>query len=626
MLPVICLQPRLPGQAQALLLLFLLLALQTVLAVSQEPQNNFCRRFSHQSTVIDDRLYIDGGYVNYKKDDKAYVATANEPNIWLGYHDLNNFGTDGLLNPQLHINLDKNKTMPTVASGILWPDSINKRFYLYGGNWISPQRANAFTLTGYDIINDRWDDFGPSNIKLNVTALGAGVGVSQTGKGYYYGGWASDKSMDGGPKDAAMVSDFYEYSYDNNTFKALKGIDDRPRAEGGMVWIPTGDWAGVLVYMGGIVGDGDNKTSPQPLDEIFLYDATMGVWYKQKAEGQVPQNRGQFCADVAWAPDNSSYNIYLWGGKAEYPPVTNASAYSDVYVLSMPYFKWFKADPDITIAPANRTGSRGRFGSTCNMVNNLSNMFIIGGNYPNESNVECEPAWGVHGFWAGTANNTGNNPQWWGFQNKDTSSNVVPSLVYSAIGGDKNGGAVIKAPKDGFSAENRPLTNLFSLTWVSPNRQPSRDVGGAAPSRLSTGAIVGIAIGGAVALAIMLFAWWQLGKRVLRRREERHQAQVTQEAQQMNQMQQDELQKQQSQHMYQDRYFHSGQSHYSSYFGGGSVGTVTTPPLNDSHWGSLPVPGSTDQQLSADVTELPGSDGNAILEHKPSVSPVSPRM
>lgn len=29
------------------------------------PETNFCRRFGHQTTVIDDKLYIDGGYINW---------------------------------------------------------------------------------------------------------------------------------------------------------------------------------------------------------------------------------------------------------------------------------------------------------------------------------------------------------------------------------------------------------------------------------------------------------------------------------------------------------------------------------------------------------------------------------
>jgi hypothetical protein len=31
----------------------------------QNPHSNFCRRWGHQTTVIDDKLYIDGGWVDY---------------------------------------------------------------------------------------------------------------------------------------------------------------------------------------------------------------------------------------------------------------------------------------------------------------------------------------------------------------------------------------------------------------------------------------------------------------------------------------------------------------------------------------------------------------------------------
>ena len=31
----------------------------------QNPRDDFCRRYGHQSTVIDDKLYIDGGWVNF---------------------------------------------------------------------------------------------------------------------------------------------------------------------------------------------------------------------------------------------------------------------------------------------------------------------------------------------------------------------------------------------------------------------------------------------------------------------------------------------------------------------------------------------------------------------------------
>jgi hypothetical protein len=31
-----------------------------------DPVKNFCRRWGHQSAVVDRRLYIDGGLINYE--------------------------------------------------------------------------------------------------------------------------------------------------------------------------------------------------------------------------------------------------------------------------------------------------------------------------------------------------------------------------------------------------------------------------------------------------------------------------------------------------------------------------------------------------------------------------------
>lgn len=55
--------------------------------------------------------------------------------------------------------------------------------------------------------------------------------------------------------------------------------------------------------------------------------------YTQKATGNVPDMRRRFCGGVAWAPDHSSYNIYLYGG-AGLPPST--IGFDDVYILSLP--------------------------------------------------------------------------------------------------------------------------------------------------------------------------------------------------------------------------------------------------------------------------------------------------
>lgn len=171
---------------------------------------------------------------------------------------------------------------------------------------------DAFHIWSYDIINDHWDDQGPPSINTPpaIAAFGAGVGVSETGTGYYYGGWVSNTSMSGWLQPPTMSSNFYKYEYDTEQFTLAASPDNKARAEGGMVWLPVGDPEGVLLYFGGIVSNGPNgTTAPQPLDEIFVFDATGNSWYTQKATGDIPQNRARFCADVAWAPDRSSYNM-----------------------------------------------------------------------------------------------------------------------------------------------------------------------------------------------------------------------------------------------------------------------------------------------------------------------------
>jgi Kelch motif protein len=62
--------------------------------------------------------------------------------------------------------------------------------------------------------------------------------------------------------------------------------------------------------------------------------------YMQKTSGDIPPQLTMFCSVVAAAADNSSYNIYIYGG---YDGVNATYTTSDdVYVLSIPSFTWVK--------------------------------------------------------------------------------------------------------------------------------------------------------------------------------------------------------------------------------------------------------------------------------------------
>ncbi|PVH94020.1 hypothetical protein DM02DRAFT_694321 [Periconia macrospinosa] len=520
-----------------------LLALFAVHSVTaKNPRDNFCRRFAHQTTVIDDKLYIDGGWVNFDGFAQDHL---NSSNTWLAYHDLNKtVNRGGELWPDLNISLNKNDSIPTVHGGVLWGDDVNKRFYLYGGEWNLGYSQEPYHILSYDILYDKWDDFGTPNLKPppNIASYGAGVGVSQTGMGYYYGGWISNASMSGWTQPRKMSSSFYTYAYDTNTFTQAAVPDKSPRAEGAMVWIPVGDYLGIIVYMGGMVMPyGNDTVAPQPLDEIFVFDAAGNSWSKQKATGQIPQNRRQFCIDVAWAPDKSSFNIYLWGGLSMPPPVVNTTSFADVYILTLPSFTWVKVYPDhhgnATLPP-----EYGHYSSSCNMIKSMSQFYVIGGTYSDTD--ACDLAyipWAQHNLWTGTLNNAGDNDTYWALYNPNVTSNVVPIDVYSVVGGNKEGGATLKSPKDGFDVGNRPLMDQLGKRPSFPQRTPTREITVPTPTpsktdtpqdpsdpALSTGAIVGIAIGSVVGLTLVAFVCFSIRRKIVRRREARRQSQVTQ--------------------------------------------------------------------------------------------------
>ena len=150
--------------------------------------------------------------------------------------------------------------MPSVSGGVLWPDSTNKLFYLFGGEYDNTNDVQSFTtLWLYDIIYNTWNRSSASDGSLtgiNWPALGAGT-FTDVGVAYYYGGYLTNLSMPQWPGDRLMLNSLISFnmntrSWQNNTY------DQTPRAEGSMHFIPASD-AGMLVYFGGV--ELDNGTT-----------------------------------------------------------------------------------------------------------------------------------------------------------------------------------------------------------------------------------------------------------------------------------------------------------------------------------------------------------------------------
>lgn len=125
------------------------------LASSQilDPITNFCRRFAHQTTVIDNVLYIDGGLVDYGSIDSN---TVNYTNSYLIHADLGSVNNESF--PVQRDDLVKPSNVPSVQGGALWADQANKLFYLFGGeyNWTTPPPTQD-TLWFFDTIYHTWN-------------------------------------------------------------------------------------------------------------------------------------------------------------------------------------------------------------------------------------------------------------------------------------------------------------------------------------------------------------------------------------------------------------------------------------------------------------------------------------
>ncbi|KIH94418.1 hypothetical protein SPBR_05604 [Sporothrix brasiliensis 5110] len=507
--------PRNDGLFVVILGLFFFVANATG---QQDPINNFCRRFGHQSAVVDRRLYIDGGLVNWNP---ISTYPGNYSNTWLLYQDLARDVADVGM-PPLYANLSKNSSIPDVSGGSLWGDEVNKYLYLFGGEYYQQPPPTRFLLYAYDILNNFWVSLGPPQpASISPVSYGAGAAVSERGEGYYYGGWLSNNSVSGWGADSPPVATtgLVKYDMDTNSWTNNTGPDGVRRAEGALVFIPAGD-GGMLVYLGGITDlYGNGTVTGQGLDTIYLYDVLSSKWYAQHASGTIPGDRRRFCAGVTWAADQSSYNIYLYGG-ASMPPDT--AGYDDMYVLSLPTFTWIKLYP----TDGNVTGQYPHHSLTCNVVSGAQ-MLIIGGTFPLSDDCDVPQQWGTHN--ADLTMGFAANKALWQLYAPNETTYLVPDAIVSAIGGGPSGGATKTAPAAGWDSPD--LKVLMTRTASIAARTPTRNVGSnggsgndnnnnnnSGGSHLATGAIAGIAVGGAVAVILFVAGCWTCLRRYRERR------------------------------------------------------------------------------------------------------------
>lgn len=107
--------------------------------------------------------------------------------------------------------------------------------------------------------------------------------------------------------------------------------------------------SGLLIALGGKAFDGLQPVTSQSQGRLLSFDLgsyismkTYGTWYTQAISGDIPPASIDSRAVLASAPDNSSRNIFMYGGWDPTATGNSTKYYDHLYVLSLPSFTWIK--------------------------------------------------------------------------------------------------------------------------------------------------------------------------------------------------------------------------------------------------------------------------------------------
>ncbi|KAF3920869.1 hypothetical protein ABW21_db0204779 [Orbilia brochopaga] len=503
-----------------------------------------CLRWAHQAAVVDKTLYIYGG--------RSKTSSLQTENTWNNDFLSLDLSKDFDIASAPIQGLPKPNGPPAVALGYLWNDLTD--LYLYGGQYSDtpPAQPDDFQLWKYSVGAKSWSVPNTSGGPIQRAAEGAGVSIPNRQKGYYFGGHLDGYTTKGWSQSIPRLylTSMVEYDMDSSTWHnhTESGASFPERADGVLTYIPWGD-DGILLALGG----GNNITFSQ-LNIIDVFDIKNNRWTKQATSGETPKIRVNACAVVFSAPDNSSHNVYMYGGQ-NLQPAGDQTQYDDIWVLTIPSFTWIQIDTKGQSNPPARAGH------TCHAYR--GQMLVVGGYTGTE--LSCDT--GIYVFdasrleWrtsfqggAGTGGDSTNllTPT------NEQQLYAVPALVVSEVGGGSTGGATVTAPER-TPAPDSPLTGMnpdytynpssrklvtstisgpsgiyTTVITSTPTSQADNGTGGASDSSdaksggTPVGVIVGSTVGGVAfvlgAILLLLFMWYKRRVRDLRRSYEEQQA------------------------------------------------------------------------------------------------------
>jgi hypothetical protein len=376
--------------------------------------------------------------------------------------------------------------------------------------------ANAYPLFSFNNDTQTW---GQYDLKQTTTpSYGLSAEASDQGLAFYLSGQVDNGTEPYTRTVGDSVTLLNGMMVIDLVHKTAKNIsvtmhDPQPRIGGALQYIPAIGGSGVLVALGGRVYDGIHRPTSQDtgrlvtFDEVDIFDiesyrsnpASNGTWHQQKTYGEIPPPRIDSCTVVGSAPDNSSHNIYMFGG---WNPTKPNTWYDEVYVLSIPSFTWVKM----------YYAESPRYGHTCHAV---GRQMITTGGHNIRRNVTDYCDWELHGI----AVLDMPSMTWGSIYNATLGQYEVSTGVVDKIGGTPQGGNSRQIPEGGWSSPQ--IGTLMNTTRIYDNVYGTLDVlrppRSGMSSKKRTAIIAGVTVPCVILFALAIFVILYLRKRRTRK-------------------------------------------------------------------------------------------------------------
>lgn len=449
---------------------------------------DLCGRRFHSSTIVGNRIYINGGEIVQNRT--ASIDTYTDYDN-LNYIDISTTWNNS--RPALTTET-KPDTVVTVKEACAWSDGTD--FYQYGG-WHNGRTQESFRVWDYDIPGSEWRAVSTGTV--NRLASGGCADAPMIRKSYAYGGfqgprttsdpwWVANGARYGSP-------DLIEFDWETKTARNVTTTDLSNGFSGtldnGLAYVPIGRQGILMDISGRRSSRADGFSQLYSLNEIRLYDIASSTWYSQvtttvNAADAIPNARVQACLIVQPAADNSSFNIYMYGGSID---DTEDGAYNNMWILSLPSFKWIRV---YNVAENNSDIPGARTSHTCQMIGRRQ-MVVIGGARSAAAHRLCDTK-SVFVFDMSAL-------RWKSEYDPSEPAYELPVNITAVIGGDAFGNAD--------ASLNRPATwtdeaiqDIFFGNTSDPTATSTPDP--SAGSSPPTGAIVGGVVGGLAAISAIV--------------------------------------------------------------------------------------------------------------------------